>query len=218
MLVMDEAGSPARYLLASAVKYNKFLQLTSYFLEGAFFMKSFRMAKLNLRLVVLLAIFVALDVIVGTFLTFGTNIVQVGFSFIVNTVIGAFAGSLWTGIAMGIGDVVSTLLFGHFGYFPGFTFSAIIVGIIYGLFFYKKQLAWNSWKDWLYVLIAVAVIMLVDTVFFNTLWVSILYHNPFSVYLMTRLPLLWQIPFRTIVIMIILPALQRIPSIKKWIL
>lgn len=181
-------------------------------------MKSFRMAKLNLRLVVLLAIFIALTVIVGIFLTFGTNIMQIRFTFIVEAIMAAFGGSLWTGLAMGISDILSTLLFGHFGYFPGFTLSALIVGIIYGFFFYKKKLDWNSWKDWIYVLVAMAVVMLVDTVFFNTLWVSILYHNSFSVYMMTRLPLLWQIPFRTLVIMIVLPALQRIPSIKKIIL
>ncbi|MDR0299638.1 MAG: folate family ECF transporter S component [Streptococcaceae bacterium] len=181
--------------------------------------KNFRMAKPSLRLTVLLAVFIALGIIVGNFLSFGTNIMQVSFSFIVNSVMGAFAGSLWTGLAMGIADVVGTLMFGHFGYFPGFTFSAVIVGILYGLFFFRKKLAWSSWKDWLYVLVAMTVIMLVDTVFFNTLWVSMLFpHHAFKIYLMARLPLLWQIPLRTVVVMLIIPALQRIPSIKKILL
>jgi ECF transporter S component (folate family) len=178
-------------------------------------LKKIKGPKMTLRLLVLLAVLLALAVIAGQFLSFGTNVMQVSFRFVINTIIGTLAGPLWTGLSLGVGDIVGTLLFGKYGYFPGFTFSAFVLGALYGLFFYRKSLSRTKWQDWLYVLAAMTVIMLADTVFFNTLWVTLLYKAPFTVNLATRLPLLWQIPLRALVLMLILPALQNIPIIKK---
>ncbi|GAB2026727.1 folate family ECF transporter S component [Lactovum odontotermitis] len=178
-------------------------------------LKKLRGSRLTLHLLVLLAILVALSIIVGQFLSFGTNVLQVSFSFVMNTIIGTLAGPVWTGLSLAIEDVIGTLLFGKYGYFPGFTLSAFIVGLLYGLFFFRKKLTRTKWQDWLYTFFAMALIMLVDTAFFNTLWVTLLYKAPFTVNLATRLPLLWQIPLRTLVVMLIIPALQNIPFIKK---
>jgi ECF transporter S component (folate family) len=169
----------------------------------------------NLSLVklILLAILVALGLVVGLF-TIGTNVWQVSLSFVVNALLGA-VGGVWAGLAMAVSDVIHSLFMSHYGYFPGFTFSAVVVGVLYGLFFYGKRLEVAKVRDWLYVLVAVAVIMLVDTVFFNSLWVSMLYKLPFKVALVARLPLLVQIPARMIILMLVLPALQCIKQVRE---
>lgn len=177
--------------------------------------KKIKGPKMNLRLLVLLAVLLALAVIAGQFLSFGTNVLQVSFRFVINTIIATLAGPIWTGLSLAVSDIIGTLLFGKYGYFPGFTFSAFIVGLLYGLFFFRKKLLWAKWQDWVYTFFAMAIIMFLDTAFFNTLWVTILYKAPFSINLAARLPLLWQIPLRTFVVMLILPVLQEIPLIKK---
>jgi ECF transporter S component (folate family) len=170
--------------------------------------------KISLFNLISLAILIALGLVLGL-LTVGTNVWQVSLTFLANTLMGAVGGPLWAGLAMAVSDVIHALFMSHYGYFPGFTFSALIVGVIYGLFFFRKSLDIRRWQDWLYTLIAVIVIMLVDTVFFNSLWVSMLYKMPFKVAVVARLPLLIQVPARTIVIMLVLPALQRIPQLRK---
>lgn len=177
-------------------------------------MKFFK--SLTLQRSVFLAVLIALIIVAGEFLTIGTGMWQIGPAFIVNTVTGAVGGPLWTAIAMAIADAIGALFFGKYGFFPGYTLSAFLVGIIYGLFFFRKRLSIERRQDWVYVSVAVIVIMLVDTVFFTSLWVSMTYKLPFKVAILQRLPLLLQIPLRVIVIMLVLPALQRIPQARKF--
>jgi len=66
-------------------------------------------------------------------------------------------------------------------FFPGFTLSAGLGGLIYGLAFYRRNV--NIWR----VLAAKLMIDVCINVVLNTLWLKILYGNAFFVLLPSRL-------------------------------
>ena len=65
--------------------------------------------------------------------------------------------------------------------FPGFTLIAMLAGLIYGSFYYKKEL--NFWR----VLAAHITVALICNVLLNTWCLSILYGKAFAVLLPARL-------------------------------
>ena len=66
-----------------------------------------------------------------------------------------------------------------FAYFPGFTITAAIVGLIYGLFLSKKQTMPR-------ILGAVLATEIIGSLLLNTLWISVLYGSPFLPLMATR--------------------------------
>ena len=79
-----------------------------------------------------------------------------------------------------LADFVGALLFPIGAYFPGFTLTAFLTGMVYGLFLYKRQSLPR-------ILGAVAVNQFILSLLLNTLWISVLYGSPFGPLLVTRL-------------------------------
>lgn len=84
-------------------------------------------------------------------------------------------------VAVGVcGDLFSCLLFPSGQYFPGFTVSAALVGLIYGLFFDADG------KMRLRSFLANAAVVLLVYIVLNTFWLAVLYKKAFIVYLVSR--------------------------------
>lgn len=181
--------------------------------------KLFRLPTLTTLRLVVLAMLIALAFVLGRF--FSISIIPqqlvVSLSFIPNTLIGMIAGPIWSFIVLAIYDVVDNLSSGSGDFIIWFTLVEAVQGFFYGFFFYGKQLSWNRKKDWLYVSLATIVIMLIGTFIFNPLLMQIYFGTPLSVQFIAqgRLLKVFEIPFRIIVTMLILPQLQRIPEIRK---
>ncbi len=103
---------------------------------------------------------------------------RVSLTFLPIVVSGYLAGPVGAMIVGALGDVIGSFMFPQGAYFPGFTVSAIINGLIYGMFFYKMK---N--KIGLKVFIATFIAILFVNIFLNTVWISFLYNNAFIVYL-----------------------------------
>ena len=78
-----------------------------------------------------------------------------------------------------MGDFIGATLFPIAAYFPGFTITAAIVGLIYGLFLSKKQTMPR-------ILGAVLATEIIGSLLLNTLWISVLYGSPFLPLMATR--------------------------------
>lgn len=169
--------------------------------------------KLSLIQLVFLAILMALSIILRSF-TFGSSFWKLSPGFIADGLIGFFVGPLWAGLALGLGDIFGVLFRGSISS-PGMTITAALVGFIYGWAFYNKKFSLTRGKDWLYILAVVSVTMVLQTVLLNTFWLSIMYQTPFKVLLATRLPLLVQIPIRTVIFMLVFDNIQRLPQIMR---
>lgn len=133
-----------------------------------------------------MALLAALEIVLSRFLSISAWNTKIGFSFVPIVAAAIMMGPVPAAIVAGVADVVGALLFPQGAFFPGFTLTAVLSGLNYGLFLYKKQ-------SIVRVVGAVAVHQLALSLLLNTLWISILYGSPFMALVVTRL-------FQTVVI------------------
>lgn len=93
--------------------------------------------KITTKDLVMMSLLVAITIILSRFLSISTPIIKIGFSFVPLTIAGIMYGSKYTMIIAVIADLVGvTLITGDF--FPGFTVTTALVGLLYGKFLYNK--------------------------------------------------------------------------------
>ena len=149
--------------------------------------------KLDLQGLVTLALFVAMDVVLGK-ISFGSLTLKVGLGFIGSALLAYYFGPLWGGI----GALVSDLL-------PGFTLSAIVAVVIYALFLYQKPIKW--WR----IIASTLLVTLVVNVLMNTYWIHILRGLDLRAAFLQRILKELIAPWiQIIVLYVILNALQRV--------
>ena len=96
--------------------------------------------KMNVRKLVYLSFFIALNVVLVRLFSFQTPVSRMDFGFIPISLSGAMFGPFWGGVAGGLSDVLG-MLFNSKGmaFFFGWTLNAILHGVFYGFFLYKKK-------------------------------------------------------------------------------
>ena len=94
----------------------------------------------NLRRMIVLAFLIALNIVLVRLLSFQTPVSRLDFGFLPISLAGAMFGPIWGGIAGGLADI-GGMLFNSKGmaFFLGWTLNAILHGVFYGLFLYKKK-------------------------------------------------------------------------------
>jgi len=90
---------------------------------------------------------------------------------------GPFAG----GVTGAIGDVIGWVINPVGPFFPGFTVSGFVTGIIYGIFLYRKEITWKR------VIFAAFTMIFVVEVGLNTIWLNILTGSAYKVLIGARL-------------------------------
>lgn len=117
---------------------------------------------------VVMSFLIALEIILTRFLSINLPIVRIGFGFLPVALSGILFGPLWAGFGYVVGDILGMLIFPSGAYFPGFTLSAFLTGILYGLFFYNKEITFKR------SFAASLTVLTLITVCLNTLWLSIM--------------------------------------------
>ena len=136
--------------------------------------------KWNVRTLVLMAVLTAMEVVLSRFLSFAVWNMKIGFAFIPVVVAAILLGPMKAAAVGALADFVGAILFPIGAYFPGFTLTAGLMGLVFGLFLHEKQ-------SFPRVLLAVGVNQLVLSLLLNTLWISILYDSVYGPLLVTRL-------------------------------
>ncbi len=136
----------------------------------------------KLRMFVQVSMLIALSVVLARFLSINTIYVRIGFGFVPVVVCAIMYGPAWAAVTAGIADFIGAVLFPTGAYFPGFTLTAMLTGIIFGLFLYKREE-----KNVPALLGAVLVNGVVVSLLANTVNISILTGTSFMVLLPTRL-------------------------------
>lgn len=134
--------------------------------------------------IILAAVLVALNVVLERFLAYSVWNQTISFGFITVAFAAAFLGMPYAVTVAGLGDLIGSLLFPFGPYFPGFTLTNCVYGLILAWFIHKKATPLNC-------VISVVLSKIVCSLTLNTLWISILYRNgvdAFFVVLGTRLP------------------------------
>lgn len=131
--------------------------------------------------------------------------IRIGFSGIPNRIVDFLFGPIVGGIFGGIMDVLKYMVKPNGPFFIGFTLDAILGGVIYGIFLYKKPLNW--WR----VLIPEILVKVFINCGLNTLWVSMLYGKGFMVLLPARIiKNAIMLPIDTIILFVALGLLLKI--------
>lgn len=101
-------------------------------MKGGFFMS-------KTKKMILAALFITLSIILSRFLSIKTPLLAISFNFVPVILSAAWLGPKYTVIVTGISDLIGAILFPFGEYFVGFTVSAVLLGLIYGLILYKKD-------------------------------------------------------------------------------
>ena len=128
----------------------------------------------------LIAALTALEIVLSRFLSINAWNIKIGFSFVPVAIAAIILGPIHAGIIAALGDFIGAILFPIGAYFPGFTLTAFLTGICFGVFLSKKRGIGR-------IFVAVATNQLVLSLLLNSLWISILYGSPFLPLLGTRL-------------------------------
>ena len=120
---------------------------------------------------------------------FGAYTVSLSFGSVPVIIAAVLFGPVYGGMVGGLWDTVQALLFPMGAYNPLFTLSAVIMGVIAGLFFMK-----NSSLKYLRVLLATAVAQIVSSVVLSSLWMMISYGTPIEIGLVRGLKAVVFIP------------------------
>ena len=130
---------------------------------------SFSSPRFTTRQMTLAAMLIALQVVLGKLSVGDPAVLKVGLGFIATALIGYFLGPWTGGMAMVINDLISnTILSSGTLFFPGFTFSAFVSGVLAGMFLYNQKISWQR------VLIYEFFQILVTNVLFTTLWLYLM--------------------------------------------
>lgn len=167
---------------------------------------SWKSPQLNARTLSLAAFLVALNVVLEKLAVGSESLVKFSFGFIGTMLLGYFLGPWLGGGAKILYDLIAnTLLATSSQFFIGFTLTAFISGVIAGLFLHEQKITWQR-------LVAYeAVQMLVTNLFFNTLWIHLLYQAPWAALLAVRAPKnLIMFPIEVILGLMILKTVARL--------
>ena len=158
------------------------------------------MPRFNTRTLTSMALLIALEIVLSRFLSISAWNTKIGFAFVPVVIAAILLGPLYAGIVGALADFLGAILFPIGTYFPGFTLTAFLMGLCYGLFLYRSQ-------SFPRILGAVAVHQLILSLLLNTLWISLLYGSPFVPLLVSRLP---QCAILAAVQLVVIPLIARL--------
>ena len=122
---------------------------------------------------------------------------KIGFGFVPVVIAATLFGPIEAAAVGGVSDLLGALIFLIGAYFPGFTFTAALIGVVFGLLLKNRP-------DFLKILLAVVISQGICGLLINTLWISILYKSPYLGVMASRLA---QIGIMTAAELIIVPII-----------
>ncbi|MEG0091617.1 MAG: folate family ECF transporter S component, partial [Oscillospiraceae bacterium] len=103
------------------------------------------------------------------------------FSSLALAVCGFLYGPVLSGLSAVFVDILKYMVHPKGPFFIGFTFNEFLIGVIYGLFFYKKNITLKR------VVAAKGTTVLLINFFLTPLWLSIMYGKAFKIMVAARL-------------------------------
>ena len=147
----------------------------------------------------------ALHILLNQFTVPLSPMLEIGFDFLALSAAGYLCGPWVAGLVGAAGDVLGYLLRPNGAYFPGFTLSAILMGILYGLWYYKRPV-----KLWRCIAAHLSAVLLFNF-FLTPLWLHIMYGQAFVLLTGMRLVKnLFQFPFSAALSLLVLRTCARV--------
>lgn len=141
----------------------------------------------KLKKVILSGILLALLIVLNRFISIKTPLLVISFSFVPIMMSAIWLGPKYSTLIAALGDFIGAILFPFGTYFPGFTVSAGLVGLIYGIFLYQKPKEEISNGKFIVKLIISNLLVLgLVEIFVVSIWLNILYGKAYLVVVSTR--------------------------------
>ena len=152
------------------------------------------------KMLAVMGVLIALEVVIAQFVTFRpTQSIKLSLDFIPIVIAGILYGPVPALIISILADVLGAFLFPVGPYFPGFTVTAALTGLLYGALLHENQTMTRA-------ALAVGVQQWVLSLGLNTYWLHVLYGMP---YLPTLLGRLVQVGIMTVVQIVFIPIIAR---------
>lgn len=134
-----------------------------------------------------------------------TETIKIGLGYLITALLGMLYGPFTAALAAGAGDLIKYLLKPDGAYFFGFTLTAMLGGVVYGVFFYREKCTIPR------AIASKATVSLLLNCLLNTVWVSWLYGMPFLGALGPRvIKNLMALPFEIILLYIVLNGMNKV--------
>lgn len=154
---------------------------------------------------VVTAMMIAMNIALSSVHVYLTPQMRVGFGFLTNAITGMLYGPVVAATAGAVGDVLSYLIRPDGAYFPGFTITAALGGLIYGFLLYRRPMTLPR------AIVAKSSISLLLNVLLNTFWMVVLYGKSFTALFPVRLTKnLMLLPVEIVLLYIIGKTVQKI--------
>ena len=138
-------------------------------------------------IVIFCGLFIALQVVFRRVTAIDMGFVRVNLEFLPIALGGAIFGPMINGLVSAASDVVGFLLFpSQAAFFPGYTLSALLKGLAYGLFL-KAPLPKRTRGVLIRAALAAFCVTIPIEALLNTLWYAMLYKEAYTIHLGTRL-------------------------------
>lgn len=153
-----------------------------------------------------MAMLMALSLILNLFASIQiTESLKLSFGFLATAMMGMLFGPSLAAIGAGLIDILQAFIKPTGPYFPGFTLTAALTGVIFGLLLYKNKCTLPR------LIIAKALINLLLNLLLNSIFISVLYGSAFWAMLPTRLfKNLVMLPIEVLLLYLLLPNLIRL--------
>jgi ECF transporter S component (folate family) len=126
------------------------------------------MKKPSAKKIANIALLIAMEIVLTRFVSIQTPILRISLGFIPVAVTGMAYGPFYAGIGAAIGDLIGVALFPAGPFFPGFTLTALLTGVVYGLLLYGR--AKSLWR----VCLAAAAVTIGLQLGLDTFWLQII--------------------------------------------
>ena len=134
-----------------------------------------------------------------------TETIKIGLGYLITAWLGMLYGPFTAALAAGAGDLIKYLLKPDGAYFFGFTLTAMLGGVVYGVFFYREKCTIPR------AIASKATVSLLLNCLLNTVWVSWLYGMPFLGALGPRvIKNLMALPFEIVLLYIVLNGMNKV--------
>ena len=154
------------------------------------------------------AMLIACQVVLGNLLQVPMLGKQYNFGFVPIALAGALMGPIPAAIVGGLGDLIGAHLFPAGTYFPGFTLTNVLVGLVCGFILRRRK------PHWLRCAAAVVISLAGLNLFLNSLWLHMLAYVPgrgYWAWVTVRAPnYLIEVPVNTVLCYLVLQAMKRV--------
>ena len=134
-----------------------------------------------------------------------TETIKIGLGYLITALLGMLYGPFTAALAAGAGVLIKYLLKPDGAYFFGFTLTAMLGGVVYGVFFYREKCTIPR------AIASKATVSLLLNCLLNTVWVSWLYGMPFLGALGPRvIKNLMALPFEIVLLYIVLNGMNKV--------